>query len=575
MKYLCSLAWKFIKEGKAYTKIVALGTILCVFSITCMLMYVQSYDQFQKMQMIYASSDYEFYIQDETGFEALDKKIPVKHRAERIILQHYGYGVVDDTYIELAALDHFTTKQPLSLRDGAYPSNENEIIISKEFSDQVGIGIGDQITINQQLANQDTKENKEYQVCGIYWNKEFYFKQYASDMMITQSNRKDLSMIYGFYSVKGLSYDEIVEVMDGLYLDDHAYPNHTGTEILYGIYESPATPYYTLYFIILLVVLIPIMIHLFHMSAISKRKYLGMIKSVGATKSQLFQLSLCESILLAIIMVPIGVALAMAVMYVALPLLTKIEPVDVAPFSYPFVVDITAISLVIGVNLIFVFFCNMIANLGIHRYSVIQLLKGNETVRKILSSTSITEKLFGIEGKLALCNIKRNRSSNLTLIFSISVAIMIVIIGKYYTSTIFGQYGLYDSLFILMIGMSIIICIITILELYMIVSANMMIRKHEYASLMTMGLTKKQLKKMTFIEYGGNVLIAVILGTCLSQFIKYEIYTHLGNPYSVWDLEIGLTISVVVIVLLVSFITIHLAYKKISRIHLIDAIKDI
>lgn len=575
MKYLCSLAWKFIKEGKAYTKIVALGTILCVFSITCMLMYVQSFDQFQKMQMIYASSDYEFYIQDEIGFEALDKKIPVDHRGERIKLQHYGYGVVDDTYIELAALDHYTDKQPLSLRTGAYPSNENEIIISKEFSDQTGIDIGDQITINEQLANQETKENKDYRVCGIYWNKEFYFKQHASDMMITQSNRKDLSMIYGFYSVKGFTYDEVIKVMDGLYLSDHAYPNPTGTEILYGAYESPATPYYTLYFMILLVVLIPIMIHLFHMSAISKRKYLGMIKSVGATKSQLFQLSLYESVLLAIIMVPIGVVLAMAIMYVALPLLTKIEPVDVAPFSYPFVVDFYSIGIVIGVNLIFVFLCNVIANLGIGRYSVIQLLKGKESVRKLSSSTALIEKLFGIEGRLALCNIKRNRGSNAILVFSVSVAIMIIMIGKYYTKTINGEFGMYESIYFLMIGMSIIICIITVIELYMIVRANMMIRKHEYASLITMGLTKQQLKKMTFIEYGGNILIAVITGSCLSQFIKYQIYKSSDTQFAVWDLEIELTFFICFLVLLISFLTIYLSYKKISRLHVIDAIKDI
>ena len=122
------------------------------------------------------------------------------------------------------------------------------------------------------------------------------------------------------------------------------------------------------------------------------------------------------------------------------------------------------------------------------------------------------------------------------------------------------------------------ICTITlvgILNMYNAVNTNLEIRKKEVVRLITLGMEKRQINKMLFIENAICGLLALILGVAIGLAIDYALY-YINIDYKWYAFEIpwlSIVLSVVGIIVVTLISTAYLK-KKIFTNNLIEILKD-
>ncbi|KKY02856.1 hypothetical protein VN21_00930 [Paraclostridium benzoelyticum] len=127
---------------------------------------------------------------------------------------------------------------------------------------------------------------------------------------------------------------------------------------------------------------------------------------------------------------------------------------------------------------------------------------------------------------------------------------------------------------ILLLGFTVVITLISSINIVNTISTNITIRRKELASLKAIGMTSKELKSMICLEgmcfgiYGG--ILGSIVGTILS-YIIYLRFTELkGFEYNIPYIEI---IVAIVGVIVIGYVSALIPMKKLRKSNIIETIK--
>ena len=136
--------------------------------------------------------------------------------------------------------------------------------------------------------------------------------------------------------------------------------------------------------------------------------------------------------------------------------------------------------------------------------------------------------------------------------------------------------SLYTLLAIFLYGFIIVISLIGITSIFNTLTTNMNLRSREFASLKSIGMTKKEFNRMVRLEsffYGTKALIISIpLGTLLAYFMYKQISQ--GTIYMHFEIPITpIIISIVAVYILVLSIM-RYSIKKINKQNIIDTIRN-
>ena len=136
--------------------------------------------------------------------------------------------------------------------------------------------------------------------------------------------------------------------------------------------------------------------------------------------------------------------------------------------------------------------------------------------------------------------------------------------------------SLYTLLAIFLYGFIIVISLIGITSIFNTLTTNMNLRSREFASLKSIGMTKKEFNRMVRLEsffYGTKALIISIpLGTLLAYFMYKQISQ--GTIYMHFEIPIiPIIISIVAVYILVLSIM-RYSIKKINKQNIIDTIRN-
>lgn len=127
---------------------------------------------------------------------------------------------------------------------------------------------------------------------------------------------------------------------------------------------------------------------------------------------------------------------------------------------------------------------------------------------------------------------------------------------------------------ILLLGFTIVITLISSINIINTISTNITIRTKEIASLKAIGMTSKELKSMICLEgvcfgiYGG--IVGSIVGTILSYIIYLKFSEIKGFAYNIPYIEI---IVAIVGVIVIGYISALIPMKKLRKSNIIEAIK--
>lgn len=341
-----------------------------------------------------------------------------------------------------------------NLVEGRFPQNTEEVLI--EYGNTME-DIGDVIT--QTLENGETKE---YTVVGII---EPYNNISDPNEVIALINREalkpedkvDITLLS--YNVKQIysDYYDIYYQLDsyitstGSILDQKVQYNKTLLEYEGAMdYTSDfQKSIYTLegVFIGIVVICSAIFIYsIINISVVERKKYFGILKSIGATAKQMRRSVRVELLIILLIALPLGILIAIGLDFALVTILNNALPELATSYSAVlsifeenqqiiFAIPLSSIVTAIIIVVATVYLSSMIPIRKTTWSQAITLIKQNKEKVRIKKKAKVKE-LKNVEFRLASKNIERYKTRYIAVIMSLIISIVLIIVCSYYIENI-------------------------------------------------------------------------------------------------------------------------------------------
>lgn len=341
-----------------------------------------------------------------------------------------------------------------NLVEGRLPQNTEEVLI--EYGNTME-DIGDVIT--QTLENGETKE---YTVVGII---EPYNNISDPNEVIALINREalkpedevDITLLS--YNVNQIysDYYDIYYQLDsyitstGSILDQKVQYNKTLLEYEGAMdYTSDfQKSIYTLegVFIGIVVICSAIFIYsIINISVVERKKYFGILKSIGATAKQMRRSVRVELLIILLIALPLGILIAIGLDFALVTILNNALPELATSYSAVlsifeenqqiiFAIPLSSIVTAIIIVVATVYLSSMIPIRKTTWSQAITLIKQNKEKVRIKKKAKVKE-LKNVEFRLASKNIERYKTRYIAVIMSLIISIILIIVCSYYIENI-------------------------------------------------------------------------------------------------------------------------------------------
>ncbi|WP_315168112.1 ABC transporter permease [Metaclostridioides mangenotii] len=350
-----------------------------------------------------------------------------------------------------------------TLTEGRLPKKSGEIVVSKLFFlDNPSYKIGDKLTIpigNRMLGNEimktqnnkrsgetfKTTETKTYNIVGELdiSDGSVYPGYIAMGYLETsQIQPKDELTVYMRLVKPRKIYETLPQIAKSAGLTQDEYGHYvvrynTPLLNLYGISDKNDTDIQFMLVIATVIIMsllvmgafILIIYNAFSLSANSRIKQLGILKSLGATPRQIKCSVLYEGFVLWIAQLPIGIMIGYLFSHMVIfkvnEILSATEDFRKIDISFSWVVVVFAII----ISLITVLISAYIPAIKVAKVSAIVGIRQNSNSIKLKKQKShpIINKMFGIEGELARVQISANKRSLRTAVLSISICFILTV----------------------------------------------------------------------------------------------------------------------------------------------------
>ena len=342
----------------------------------------------------------------------------------------------------------------LKLVDGSFPKNENEIVISNHVITNGGLNykVGDIVTFTYgsrnidgdiTLANSELVDGEDltnegtytYKIVGIVdrSNFESYSASgYTAFTFDVNSDKGNVNLYVMFNKNK-----KIIKQSEELAkeLNYNGDINYNSTLLaLYGesTYGNVMSSMGGMMIIMLSLVSIGCIIVIYNSFAISvmeRKKEFGLLSSIGATKRQLSHTVFFEAVVVGVIGIILGILGAYigigCVILIINNLISDMLEYKLHLVTNPLFIIIPVIFMIIVIGV-----SAFIPSRRASRVSPIEAIRQNDDIKinkKKIRTSKLALKLFGIEGEIALKNIKRNKKKYRVTIVSLFISIVLFI----------------------------------------------------------------------------------------------------------------------------------------------------
>ena len=342
----------------------------------------------------------------------------------------------------------------LKLIEGSFPKNENEVVISNHVITNGGLNykVGDIVTFtygsrnidgNITLANSELVDSEfltnegthTYKIVGIVERSNFenYSACGYTAFTLDVNNDKGSVNLYVMFNKN----KKIIKQSEKLAkeLGYNNYINYNSTLLaLYGesTYGNVMTTMVSMMMIMLALVSIGCIIVIYNSFAISvmeRKKEFGLLSSIGATKRQLSHTVFFEAVFVGVIGIILGILGAYVgigcVVLVINNLISDMLEYKLHLVTNPLFIIIPVIFMIIVIGL-----SAFIPSRRASKVSPIEAIRQNDDIKinkKKIRTSKLVNKLFGIEGEIALKNIKRNKKKYRVTVVSLFISIVLFI----------------------------------------------------------------------------------------------------------------------------------------------------
>ena len=342
----------------------------------------------------------------------------------------------------------------LKLVDGNFPKNENEVVISNHVITNGGLNykVGDIATFRygkRNIEGNDTLANSElvdgefltnegtytYKIVGIVERSNFESYSasgYTAFTVDVNSDKGNVNLYVMFNKNK-----KIIKQSEELAkeLNYNGDINYNSTLLaLYGesTYGNVMSSMGGMMIIMLSLVSIGCIIVIYNSFAISvmeRKKEFGLLSSIGATKRQLSHTVFFEAVVVGVIGIILGILGAYigigCVILIINNLISDMLEYKLHLVTNPLFIIIPVIFMIIVIGV-----SAFIPSRRASKVSPIEAIRQNDDIKinkKKIRTSKLVNKLFGIEGEIALKNIKRNKKKYRVTIVSLFISIVLFI----------------------------------------------------------------------------------------------------------------------------------------------------
>ena len=342
----------------------------------------------------------------------------------------------------------------LKLVDGSFPKNENEIVISKHVMTNGGLDykVGDKVTFTYgsrnidgdiTLANSELVEGESltndgthtYKIVGIVERSNFESYSacgYTAFTLDVNNNDGNVKLYVMFNKNKKIikQSEELAKKMD--YDGDINY--NSTLLALYGesTYGNVMTTMVSMMMIMLVLVSIGCIIVIYNSFAISvmeRKREFGLLSSIGATKKQIKKSVFYEALVVGVIGIVFGILGAYIGIGTVILIINNLIS-DMLEYKLYLVTNSLFIIIPVIFMIVVIFISSLIPSRRASKVSPIEAIRQNDDIkinRKKIRTGKLVNKLFGIEGEIALKNIKRNKKKYRVTIVSLFISIVLFI----------------------------------------------------------------------------------------------------------------------------------------------------
>ena len=455
MSILNRLTIKNLRLNKKRTIVTIIGIILSTALMVGIGLLFSSFQDLMIRDTIGYSGKYEANYSDVD----LDKLNNIKDKGFTYFYEKpIGFSKIESSneykpymYITSVNKEYFNE---LKLVDGSFPKNENEVVISNHVITNGGLNykVGDIVTFTYGSRNIDgdiTLANSElvdgefltnegthtYKIVGIVdrSNFESYSASgYTAFTVDVNSDNGNVNLYVMFNKNK-----KIIKQSEELAkeLNYNGDINYNSTLLaLYGesTYGNVMSSIGGMMIIMLSLVSIGCIIVIYNSFAISvmeRKREFGLLSSIGATKKQIKKSVFYEALVVGVIGIILGILGAYigigCVILIINNLISDMLEYKLHLVTNPLFIIIPVIFMIIVIGV-----SAFIPSRRASKVSPIEAIRQNDDIKinkKKIRTSKLVLKLFGIEGEIALKNIKRNKKKYRVTIVSLFISIVLFI----------------------------------------------------------------------------------------------------------------------------------------------------
>lgn len=477
MKLLNQLTRKHLMMNKKRTIVTIIGVILsCALMMGVGLLFSSVYKNIEA-SILKDSGNYHVVFHDINwdDLKIIENNVNVESIQYHQLLSYARVSDYEDSTLFTVNTADKSYFKNINLEEGKYPTAKDEIIVPsylKHYYDKE-YHLGDDITfyfgkryldgkevIGSEVNEKETwksTENKTYKIVGFYdtikngndtlspcfvkkTEEEIKSQKNGITTWVTFKSNRDIrkkaeSIARHIGLEKNFEQIEYHEELLSLY-----------GQSKYGNYNKAMISIVKVILLLVSVACIIVIYNSFQISVMERKKQFGLFASIGATKKQLRYTVFYEAFIIAMIGVPIGILGAYLGIDVVISCINHFLPNE---FDPPLTLAINASFVMIPlIFILFVIFISaLLPAIRASKVTPIEAIRQNDDIKikgKKVETNKLVEKLFGVEGMLALKNMKRNKKKYRITIISIFISVVLFL--SFSTILEYGMKGA-DSVF--------------------------------------------------------------------------------------------------------------------------------
>lgn len=468
MKILNTMTIKNLKLNKKRTIVTIIGIALSVALICAVTTFVASFQSAMVERIKKVDGNYHLIMYNTTEKQCQDLLENDEDIETIAKSQTIGYAKLENSineykpYVYIQGFDEKALRnRGLVLKEGSLPRNESEIVIPEhvitnggqdwEIGDKIKLQIGNRTSAGMTLIQNnpyspedneviEVEEEKEYTIVGIVERPSFENYSAPGYTLITKldtiNQGKPIDVSVLLKNPKD-TYELEKELNEHLIFNTSSVDTNDYLLQFLGTFKSDRTSDFItviagVVIAIIMFTSIFVIRNSFNISLTERTKELGILASIGATTKQLRRSVLFESMILALISIPLGIIVGILaigiVLYIVNVLLNGggVEIID--NFDLQLVISPIAIGIAIITSFIMIILSAIKPAIRASRISPIEAIRSTNDIKiksKKIRTSKLTKKLFGIEGEIASKNFKRSKKKYRTTIFSIFLSIVL------------------------------------------------------------------------------------------------------------------------------------------------------